>query len=53
MWTRLEQVDLSDVDHLCMPSTELLKYIKAAKDKCETEVPYVDLSSMCTPEWSK
>jgi hypothetical protein len=52
MWERLENVDLSSMHESAMPPLALLNYLHDHKKRDHYEIPFVELSTMCVPEWS-
>ena len=52
MWEKLEKQDFSQLNEEAMPPISLLNYIKDHKLKNDFHVPFVELSTMCIPDWS-
>ena len=52
IWKHLQAVDLEALDHLCVPCVELLDHLKKWRDTNEAVVPFVELTSLCVPDWS-
>ena len=52
MWVQLENVRLDDMHQTAMPPIALLNYLKDWKTKDSFEIPFVELSTLCVPDWS-
>jgi hypothetical protein len=52
VWKKLKEVDLEDIDDTSVPPLDLLNYLKDRKEANPKEVPYVELMTLCVPEWS-
>jgi hypothetical protein len=52
MWKQLESVRLDDMNQTAMPPLGLLNYLKDWKTKDDFEIPFVEISNLCVPDWS-
>ena len=52
MWKQLEKVRLDDMNQTAMPPIGLLNYLKDWETKDHFGIPFVELSTMCVPDWS-
>jgi hypothetical protein len=52
IWDRLAKVDMECMDEWTVPPLGLLNYLRDKKEATPKEVPFVELMTLCIPDWS-